>query len=113
MKNEVWDEIAEFLKGLRCGNVNRTTYLQFTECKEAKSRQRNKQRECYQILNELPEIKKNVIETYLETMEEAAFENANEAYCQGFVDCIQLLAGLGIMKSSPQIKEIIEKIINK
>jgi hypothetical protein len=35
------------------------------------------------------------------------FPVALRAYCQGYVDCIQLLAGLGILKQSPDIEKII------
>ena len=35
MQNEVWSEIGAFLNDLRCGNVNRKTYLHFPELEEA------------------------------------------------------------------------------
>ena len=35
------------------------------------------------------------------------FTSELRAYCQGYVDCIQLLAGLGILKQSPDIEKII------
>ena len=36
MQNEVWSEIGAFLNDLRCGNVNRKTYLHFPELEEGR-----------------------------------------------------------------------------
>lgn len=35
------------------------------------------------------------IENYLEAVQHLAFMEEERAYCQGYVDCIQLLGGLG------------------
>ena len=40
------------------------------------------------------------LKLYGEILEEEAFVSEQRAYCQGYVDCIQLLAGLGLLKKS-------------
>lgn len=35
MQNEVWEQIGDFLNSLRCENVERKSYIQFLELREA------------------------------------------------------------------------------
>ena len=42
--------------------------------------------------------------------EEEAFVSEQRAYCQGYVDCIQLLAGLGLLKKSTDMEKIISEM---
>ena len=35
MQNEVWEQIGNFLNSLRCENVERKSYIQFSELREA------------------------------------------------------------------------------
>ena len=52
------------------------------------------------------EIKqRDCVENYMEILEHLAFAEKEQAYCQGYIDCIQLLAGLGMFKELPD-KEI-------
>ena len=41
---------------------------------------------------------------------EEAFVSEQRAYCQGYVDCIQLLAGLGLLKKSTDMEKIISEM---
>lgn len=56
--------------------------------------------------------KRKSIEDYMEKLKHLAFVEEEQAYCQGYVDCIQLLAGLGVLIDSPDIKKLLEKIKN-
>ena len=35
MQNEIWDQIGNFLNSLRCENVERKSYIRFSELREA------------------------------------------------------------------------------
>lgn len=110
MQNEVWSEIGAFLNGLRCGNVNRKTYLHFPELEEAE-RLRKKERVNFEVeLKRLDAAQRKQVEVYLEAVQHQAFMEEERAYCQGYVDCIQLLAGLGMLNSNPDIEQIIAKV---
>ena len=47
-----------------------------------------------------------------EALQHLAFMAEEQAYCQGYVDCIQLLAGIGMLKENPEIEKIVEKLKN-
>ena len=50
------------------------------------------------------------IENYLEAVQHLAFMEEERAYCQGYVDCIQLLGGLGVLNSNPEIEMMVSKM---
>ena len=97
MENEVWSEISAFLNNLRCGDVSRKSYLHFPELEETEMRKLNAEQ-------------RQQIENYLEAVQHLAFMEEERAYCQGYVDCIQLLGGLGILNSNPEIEMMVSKM---
>ena len=84
MENEVWSEISAFLNNLRCGDVSRKSYLHFPELEEAEK---------------IRKVKKANFETEMRKL------NAEQ-----YVDCIQLLGGLGILNSNPEIEMMVSKM---
>lgn len=110
MRNEIWNEIGAFLNGLRCGNVERESYIQLPEFEEAKKQKKAAQKIFLEELKEMEKNKRQFLENYIEIIQHLAFISEEQAYCQGYVDCIQLLAGLGVLKEFPDIKELVEKI---
>ena len=93
MQNEVWNEIGTFLNGLRCGNVNREM-----------------ERTSQKVLDTMEAGQREKVENYIEALKHLAFMAEEQAYCQGYIDCIQLLSGLGMLERSPNISELINKI---
>jgi hypothetical protein len=108
MENEVWNEIAMFLNDLRCGNVNRESYVLLSEMKEAEAE--TKAAKAKLDLGGLKPEQKEAIDAYIEAVKNQAFVAEQQAYAQGYVDCIQLLAGLGLLTKVPHIDRFIERI---
>lgn len=112
MRNEVWSEIGTFLNGLRCGNVKRESYIQLSEVAEAEEQKKEAQKIFLKAMDSMETSKRKSIEDYMEKLKHLAFVEEEQAYCQGYVDCIQLLAGLSVLIDSPDIKKLLEKIKN-
>ena len=93
MENDIWNEISSFLNQLRCENINRESYIYFQE-----------------LANIQLKKKREKLKQYGEILEEEAFVSEQRAYCQGYVDCIQLLAGLGLLKKSTDMEKIISEM---
>lgn len=110
MRNEVWSEVGAFLNGLRCGNVNRKTYLHLPEVEEAEKVKKAAKANFDEEMKRLDAGQRRQIEAYLEAVQDQAFIEEKQAYCQGYVDCVQLLAGLGILNCNPEIEQVIAKI---
>ena len=112
MQNDIWSEVGIFLNGLRCSNVRRESYIQFPELIEAEERKKVKKKGFQLSLNSLEAEQRTCVEDYLESLRHLAFMAEEQAYCQGYADCIQLLSGLGALKETPDIKKLIKKIKN-
>jgi ribosome assembly protein YihI (activator of Der GTPase) len=110
MENEVWSEIEMFLDDLRCSNVDRESYVLLSEMKEAEKQTKEAKIKLQQELDVLESEHRINIENYIEALKNQAFVAEKQAYSQGYVDCIQLLAGVGLLKKSPHIEHLIEKI---
>lgn len=110
MRNEVWSEIGAFLNNLRCGDVERKTYLHFPELEEAERLKKAGKVNFEAELKKMDASQRKQIEAYLEAVQHQAFMEEERAYCQGYVDCIQLLAGLGMLNGNPDIDQVIAKM---
>lgn len=110
MQNEIWNEIGAFLNGLRCGNVKRESYVQIPELEEAEKQKRAAQKIFREKLKSMKFEQRECVEDYMEVLMHFAFVSEEQAYCQGYVDCIQLLAGLGVLKEFPNIQELVKRI---
>lgn len=110
MKNEIWSEISAFLNNLRCGDVSRKTYLHFPELEEAEKSRKEEKANFEKEMEKLNTDQRQQIENYLEAVQHLAFMEEERAYCQGYVDCIQLLSGLGVLNSNPDIEMMVSKM---
>ena len=104
MENDIWNEISSFLNQLRCENINRESYIYFQELANIQKEKVNK------LLDHISYEDREKLKQYGEILEEEAFVSEQRAYCQGYVDCIQLLAGLGLLKKSTDMEKIISEM---
>ena len=97
MNNEVMEKTLDFLMELRGGNIHRETLVHLDECKERKA-------DLKQIEPAFKEIQasctKEHIEKYFDLYELYNSAEQQEAYCQGMVDAVQILAGLHLLKGN-------------
>ena len=110
MKNEVWDKISEFLKELRCENTERSSYINLPEYKNA-VKEKGKQIDRFeQILSELSKTQREIIHSYITSVEKCAEEENQQAYMQGMVDILLMLAAIGWIPESDKLKNLIENL---
>lgn len=99
MMNHTWNKVYNFLNELRCEDKSESIVVQLENC----SKERNileSQKQVYQeTLQRVSDIERNIIEKYVEQLGAVAFEEQQEAYCQGIVDCIQIMTGMGLIRS--------------
>ncbi len=110
MKNEVWDKISEFLKELRCENTERSSYINLPEYKNA-VKEKGKQMDRFEkILPELSKTQREIIDSYITSVEKCAEEENHQAYMQGIVDILLMLAAIGWIPESDKLKNLIENL---
>lgn len=90
--------------------MERKSYIQFSELREADKLKKEAQKKYVTVVDKLQADQRKNIEVYVEALQHKAFMAEGQAYCQGYVDCIQLLAGVGLLEKNPEVEKIIEKI---
>ena len=113
MENDIWNEISSFLNQLRCENINRESYIYFQELANIQLKKKMEKEKVNKLLDHISYEDREKLKQYGEILEEEAFVSEQRAYCQGYVDCIQLLAGLGLLKKSTDMEKIISEMKSK
>ena len=81
------------------------------ETKKADKELKKENREYEKLLSELLAEQRNFLENYMDIVDHAHFQEQQRAYYQGIVDAVQILAGLGIVKESVKVKELLNTIM--
>lgn len=110
MENQIWEKVALFLKELRCEDIKRSSIIHLDSCKNEKEYLKGLKEVYDKEIAGLSEKHKKGISDYMEQLQVVSFEEQQEAYCQGIIDCIQMLFGLGILEADKKIIQAIEKI---
>ena len=99
MNNEVVRKTMDFLMELRCGDTKRETLVHLDECDERKADLKRLELAFKEAQSACTKEQKAQMEEYLEMYELVRSAEQQEAYCQGMVDAVQILAGLHLLKA--------------
>ena len=107
--NEVFETLAGVFEELRSESEDREYSVQTEEAKAASRELKKKQKVFEAYLSKLPKEDREFLEDYMDAVDHAHYKEEQRAYYQGFVDSIQVLDGLGIVKKRMRIKELLKK----
>ena len=93
--NRIWEQVAGFMQQLRCENLSEKSVVQMPG---------------EELLKQMQEKERGIIQEWMERLEDNASVEAQQAYCQGYVDCILLLSGMGLLRSELMGEGILEHI---
>lgn len=110
MNNEVLEKVLQFLKQLKGENNSRKLTVQITGLKKMERETEQLWQNCYPYIEKLPMQEIQEIQKWIEKNEEYCSLQEQNAYCQGYVDCVLLLAGLGLFKPEVSIDKFIEQV---
>ena len=110
MESQVWVKVSLFLKELRCEDIKRNSVIHLESCQKEKKALKIFRQVWEKEQKNLSELQQRAICNYIEQMQAVSFEEQQEAYCQGVIDCVQILSGLGLLESDEKIKRAIEKV---
>lgn len=110
--NEVFETLASVFEELRSESGDREYCVQTEDAKEASRELKKRQKAFEMYLSKLSEEDREFLEEYMDAVDHAHYKEEQRAYYQGFVDGIQVLDGLGIVKKRIRIKELL-KIFNR
>ena len=104
MLNDVWLSITQFLGTLNGENVTRRSYVCTPEYEAALEAWKKTEQEWEIFLKTLSEGQKEKAEGMKECQEDFASAQEKRAYIQGYVDCVQVLFHMGLLKETKGLK---------
>ncbi len=110
MNNEVLEKVLQFLKQLKGEQTSRRTAVQTPRLKELEKEIDKIYGEYSVYVNKLPIQEQQLFELWVEKTDELRNLQEQNAYCQGYVDCILLLSGLGLLQAGVSEEEFIEML---
>ena len=110
MEYQIWEKVALFLKELRCEDIKRSSIIHLDSCRKEKEYLKELKKVYDKEIVNLPKEQKKNIFDYMEQLQVVSFEEQQEAYCQGIMDCVQILVGLGLLEMNGKITQAVEKL---
>lgn len=104
MSNDVWIKIAQFLGGLNGENVGRESYVCTPEYEKALKVWNETEEGWEKLLSTLTAEQQEKAEEMKAYLEDFASAQEKRAYIQGYVDCIQALYHMGLLKENKGLK---------
>lgn len=110
MQNKVWEQVIEFLNRLRCENMSRDTAVRITEYEDVQKESEELREKCEEIIQQLPKEEQQMLLEWMEKLDDMLSLEGQKAYCQGYVDCILLLSGLGLFREDISTEKLMERM---
>lgn len=107
--NEFYEAMANFLEEMRSDLLERDYTVALEDWKEAEAERKRMQKKKESHMEKLTDADKAFWEEYFETLDHAHFKEEQRSYYQGMMDAVQMLGGLGLIKTSGNAKKLIEK----
>ncbi len=110
MDGTLWEKVEQFLYQLHYEDMDREshyeskTYLSALQGKEAR------EQAFQEAIKQLPERERHAVQEYLDAEERCVYEENQQAYIQGIADCIEILSGAGMLKTTKKVAEILAEM---
>lgn len=102
--SDIWLKIAQFLGSLNGENVSRKSYVRTPEYEKALEAWKEKEPEWEKFLETLSAGQREKAEETKECLEDIVSALEKRAYIQGYVDCVQVLYHMGLLKESESLQ---------
>lgn len=107
MEKLVWCKVKQFLEELRCEDIDRESKVETCEFQTAKRSLLEKKAVYQQSISCMHKDAQEKIKDYVEALKECSFEECQQSYLQGMLDCILILFCSGILKPQKELEEVI------
>lgn len=108
MRNEIWEKVRQFLKQLRGEQKTRNSSIQIQDIQSIEKDKEVLWENLKKYFNDIPEAEKSKAEEWINKVEELSYLQEQRAYSQGYVDCILLLSGLGLLKQEIPLESFMD-----
>lgn len=95
---------------LRCENVTRDTAVEMPGYRETQEEMEALREKCEAVVRQLPQEQWQLLVDWMAKLEDMNSLEGQKAYCQGYVDCILLLSGMGLLRQDLSTEEFMKWI---
>lgn len=106
MSDDAWLKVAQFLSSLNRENMKRKSYVRTLEYEKALKAWKLVELEWEEFLDALTMKQRKKVEDMKECMEDLSSAQEERAYTQGYVDCIQVLYHMGLLKENEGLRRM-------
>lgn len=107
MDENLWKKVEQFLYQLHYEDTDRKSRYESQAYKEALAEQARKSSAFKAALEQLSDTDRQAMKEYLQATDQCVYEECQQAYVQGIADCMAILYGTGMLKTSQQVKEFL------
>ena len=111
MEKLVWSKVKQSLEVLRCEDIDRESRVDTDEFRMARQNLQDKSMIYRQCIAAVEEVKQEKIKDYVEALKEYSFEECQQSYLQGIVDCMLILCGAGILKPQKELETVLQAFL--
>lgn len=110
MQNKIWEQVRQFLNRLRCENVTRDTAVEVPGYRENQDEMEEFRKKCELTIQQFPQEQLQLLLEWMAKLEDMNSLEGQRAYCQGYVDCILMLGGMGLLRQDLFPEDLIKWI---
>ncbi len=110
MDEELLEKAKQFLYQLHYEDTDRESHYVSQAYKSALQEKKEQSAEFKTVIERLPVKDRQSVKKYLQASDQCAYEEIQQAYVQGIIDCLQIVCGLGMMKSSRLVNEFLNHL---
>lgn len=109
MQNKIWEQVGQSLNRIRCENVTRDTAVEVPRCRETQKEMERLREKCETMMQQLSQEQQLLLE-WMAKLEDMNSLEGQKAYCQGYIDCILMLSGMGLLRQDLSSEEFMKYI---
>lgn len=108
MEKLVWCKVKQFLEELRCEDLGRESKVVTCGFEAARQKVSDLSTSYERCLAGLQEEEQEIIRDYTAAWKENSFEECQQAYLQGFMDCVLALCGANVLRPQKELETVLQ-----
>lgn len=110
MDGTLWEKVEQFLYQLHYEDTDRESHYESKAYLAALKDKEARVPPFRQAIEQLPERERHAVQEYLDAEERCVYEENQQAYVQGIADCIEIISGAGILKTTRKVTKILTEM---
>ncbi len=110
MEKLVWQKVKLFLEELRCEDLDRESKVETDELQTVRQNLYEKSEAYQQSITDIQKEEQEKIKDYVEALKDYSFEECQQAYLQGMLDCMLALCDSGVLKPQKEIESMLRTL---